>query len=152
MCDVNLLPHEKNWHFKLQALIFLLIVVLVLLLWHMNLQKKINILAGQVICLEKELTKTSKSSRGDVKSPQHARKNRFMQILQEILQGVPGGLNFTELQFESREVKIIGQTKSIADLAQFIKNLQHFEKNAPIIQKIDKQGVGYNFTMTWLCK
>lgn len=168
MMGINLLAKrqeldsKKSRYFKLQAIILLVVAGLVLLLWHMRLQQKNNVVLKQVHCLQKDLEELVKPSQGSAWPKGQGqliannmvdlekKRTKFVQIFSTMQQGVARNLNLTQLSIKNGEIKIIGETKSISDLKSLVATIiSSKNRSVPVIQKVNRKQDGYDFILLW---
>jgi len=173
MTKINLLPQRgvscvKFYYFKAQVLLFWVVVGMGLLSWHIILQQKINVAVKYSSHLQQELNavitqihtnsnlkkqqQIEQRSTGHIVNLEQKRTN-FVQIFEALHQGVSGNLYFTQVLIKGREVKMIGQTRTMLDLKQLITKLVavKYGSNVPSIQRIIRQDNGYGFVLLWQC-
>jgi hypothetical protein len=162
MTAINLLPRHKEASSRGFYVIFFVVINIVFLLWHISLQQRKNVAIKQVHMLQKDLESVAKQSQdsAQLKKQEQIMANnikeleqsriKFVQIFRVMHQGMARNLNLIQLAIKSREIKIIGRTKSISDLKQLVvKIIDSKCGNFPVIQKVNRNQNGYDFVLLW---
>ncbi len=155
------------YDFKVSGPIFLLVVGIILLSWHLVLQRKTTVAVKQRNYLQRELNKmvakvadgaklregqqTDNNAISFITNLGQQRSN-FVRIFTALNQGVVRDLYFTRLVIKGCEVKITGQTKTISSLGSLVTKLaeSQYGGRVPLVQKIVRLGEGYGFVLLWI--
>jgi Tfp pilus assembly protein PilN len=171
---INLLLRQENGcfrfrGFKLLGPIFLLAVGIILLSWHLVLQRKTTVAVKQRNYLQQELNKMTAKVVDDAKLKERQQadnkttifvtnleqqRSNFVRIFTALHQGVARDLYFTRLVIKGGEVRMTGQTRVISSLVWLVTKLaeSQYGGRAPLVQKIVRLGEGYSFVLLWIYK
>lgn len=151
------LSDQPIWFKKKQILIAIGITLVVLLWWHLILNRQLNTVTQQLEKLQQQLEYAKKAATKQQLTNKitnlELQQLWLVQIFTKLHLIKPGNSQLTQLVVKNDEVKLCGQADSMFGITQILKSLTSMQRcTAPTIQKITRQGDVYNFIVLLSCR